>query len=336
MTRRKTSLAAALVLSLLAAGAAQAQTCLNDGANPYRVDAGWLKPPPGRAWGSSSAVGISASGEIWAADRCAANSCATSDLAPVMKLDGAGNVTAAIGAGLFATPHSLTVDRDGNLWITDVGSAPGKGHQVVKLSPSGEVLMRLGRAGEAGPGTDQFDQPTGVAFAPNGDILVSEGHSPSYGNSRIVRFDRDGKFLSVIGQRGAGPMDFVGPHALAFDRRGRMYVADRGNARVSVFNRAGKLVAAWTHFGIPQALFIDGRDQLYVSDITSTRAANPGCLRGIRVANARTGKVTAFIPETLPEDALNGAEGLVVDANGSIYAAMVASRELRKWTRASR
>jgi sugar lactone lactonase YvrE len=335
MTRRPIALAA-LMLGLLAAGAVQAQTCLNDGPSPYRVDAGWLKPPAGRAWGSSSAVAISASGEIWAADRCAANSCATSDLAPVMKLDAAGNVTTAIGGGLFAVPHSLTIDREGDLWVTDVGSAPGKGHQVVKLSPSGQVLMRLGQAGAAGPATDQFDQPTAVAFAPNGDILVAEGHSPSYGNSRIVRFDRDGKFLGVIGKRGPGPMEFVGPHALAFDRRGRMFVADRGNARVSVFDRTGKLVAAWTHFGIPQALFIDGKDQLYVSDITSTRAANPGCLRGIRVANARNGKVKAFIPETLPEDALNGAEGLAVDAQGSIYAAMVASRELRKWVKTSR
>jgi hypothetical protein len=121
--------------------------------------------------------------------------------------------------------------------------APGKGMQVMKLSPDGKVLMTLGKAGETGTGLDVFNQPTAVAFAPNGDIFISEGHAPTFGNSRIMKFDKTGKFIKTFGRLGSGNGEFKGPHVLAFDSQGRLFVADRSNSRVDIFSQDGTFIA---------------------------------------------------------------------------------------------
>jgi sugar lactone lactonase YvrE len=325
--------AGAAALSVLLGGAAAAQSCVNDAPNPYYVNAGWAKLPDGRKWGAASAITVSPKGQIWVADRCGGTTCADNDLAPVMRLDASGAQAASFGGGLFVQPHGITVDRQGNIWTTDSGGATGKGQQVLKFSPDGKVLMRLGKAGVTGPGTDVFDQPTAVAFAPNGDFYVSEGHAPTNGNSRILKFNSAGKLIKVLATKGSGPDQLVGPHGLAVDSRGRLFVADKGNMRVLVFDRNGKVVESWKQFGAPQGIFIDGRDTLYVSDTSSTAANNPGCQRGIRIASARDGKVTGFIPDLTPGDAGSGAEGVAADAQGNLYGAFVATREVRRWVR---
>ena len=324
---------AAAVAAMFAAGAASAQTCVNDAPNPYYVNGGWTKLPEGRKWGAASAITVTPKGQIWVADRCGGTSCADNDLAPVMRLDAGGRPVASFGGGMFVQPHGISLDREGNVWVADSGGAAGKGQQVLKFSPSGKLMMRLGKAGAAGAGTDEFDQPTAIAFAPNGDIYVSEGHAPTNGNSRILKFSRTGKLIKVIGKKGSGADEFLGPHGLATDSRGRLFVADKANARVQVFDAGGRLVESWKQFGAPQGIFIDAKDMLYVSDTSSTDKVNPGCKRGIRVASARDGKVIAFVPDPTPGDAGSGAEGVAADAQGNLYGAFVATREVRRWIR---
>src|SRR6185437_16190589 len=144
----------------------------------------------------------------------------------------------------------------GNVWVTDDQGKDGKGQQVIKFSPDGKVLMKLGKAGVAGSGLDEFNQPTDVLVAPNGDIFVSEGHSGSYGNSRIMKFDKNGKFLKTWGHKGTGPGEFMGPHTLAMDSRGRLFVGDRSNNRIEIFDQNGKFIAQWKQFGRPSGIFI--------------------------------------------------------------------------------
>jgi len=334
MIRSKSgALAAAAVLAVVLSGAganAADMTCTKDAPNPYTLNAGWAKMPEGRKLGSTSALGIGADGHVWAAERCGANTCVGSTLAPVMQFDSTGKVISNWGSGLFAQPHGITVNQDGSLWITDDQSADGKGQQAIKFSKGGKVLMALGKAGMAGKAADQFDQPTSVAVAKNGDIFVSEGHAPSNGNSRIDKFDKTGKLIKSWGTPGAGPDQMLGPHALAFDSKGRLFVADRNNSRVLIFDQGGKLLDTWKQFGMPQGMFIDAKDILYVSDTGSPVAS--GC-RGIRVGSAKDGKVTAFIPDPSTAEGGSGAEGLVADGKGNIYGATVASRELLHWTK---
>ena len=113
-------------------------------------------------------------------------------------------------------PHGLHVDRDGNVWVTDGLGKDGKGHQVFKFGPDGKVLMRLGKAGVAGDGPDEFNAPSAVLVAPNGDIFVADGHGGNT-NARIVKFSQDGKFIKSWGKKGSSPGEFDTPHALAMD-----------------------------------------------------------------------------------------------------------------------
>ena len=152
---------------LVAPLAAQGVQPTNDAPNPDTTVKDFFKLPEGRTWGSTSAVDIDKDGKsIWVAERCGQNSCldrATgkmSDLPTVLKFDPSGKVVKSFGAGMFIFPHGATVDRDGNLWVTDAGGDGAKGHQVFKFSPDGAVLMTLGKAGVSGSGSDLFDQPT--------------------------------------------------------------------------------------------------------------------------------------------------------------------------------
>jgi hypothetical protein len=163
-----------------------------------------------------------------------------SHVAPIWQLSSDGKVVKNFGAGMFIFPHAVVPDRDGNVWVVDGQAKDGKGNQVLKLSRDGKVLMTLGKAGESGKGLDVFDQPTSVAIASNGDIFVSEGHAPTFGNSRIMKFDKNGKFIQTFGHLGSGNGEFKGPHVLAFDSQGRLFVADRSNSRVDIFDQKGR------------------------------------------------------------------------------------------------
>jgi DNA-binding beta-propeller fold protein YncE len=306
--------------------------------NPYRDLGEWAKAPEGRVWGAMISINIAPNGHLWIMERCGANNCAESNLAPVLEFDQSGKLLNSFGAGMFVYPHGVYIDKDGNVWTTDAEGRPGKGHVVVKWSPQGKILMMLGKPGVAGKGPDTFDQPAAVVTSPSGEIFVADGHGGGNedSNSRIVKLSRDGKFIKAWGKRGSGPGEFDNMHAIAMDSRGRLYVADRGNNRVQIFDQEGAFLAEWKQFSRPSGIFIDKNDNVYVSDPLSNDTTNPGWERGIRIGSARDGIVSAFIrgPQpTTPRTAAVGVEGVAVDASGNIYAVEATGKMARKFVR---
>jgi streptogramin lyase len=309
---------------------------VNDRPNPYVTVKTWASLTPPRVIGSVSAVDVDRDGRsVWIADRCGGGSCVDSGLAPVMKLDADGRVVRSFGAGLFAVPHGIHVDRDGNVWVTDdaQGAVAGKGHQVLKFAPDGTLLMRLGKPGVAGTRDGEFNRPSDVVVAPNGDVFVADGHGAD-SNARIVKFSKDGRFIKTWGKRGSALGEFDNPHGLAMDSQGRLFVADLRNFRIQIFDQEGRFLDQWTEFGMPGGIFIDRNDVLYVADSLSAPDVHPGWIRGIRIGSARDGRVTAFIPDPTPNATpITAAEGVAADASGNIFGALVPTPGLQKHTR---
>lgn len=326
-----------LVLTTLLAGVAGAQ---NNAPNPYRTIEGWAKLPAGREWGATSAIYPANDGKhIWIAERCGANLCVGSDVDPVMLFDQQGNVVKSFGSGMITWPHGMYVDADDNVWIADsVGYAPvpkGIGHTIMKFSPDGELLMRLGVEGVAANGKTVFNKPSDMIVAPNGDIFVADGHDAG-GNNRIVKLSKDGEFLMEWGSTGTGTGEFRDPHALAMDSQGRLFVGDRGNSRIQIFDQEGNHLETWSQFGRPSGLFIDANDILYSADSESNARRNRGWARGIRIGSVTDGFVTEFIPDPEPDQdnsGTSGAEGVAIDADGNIYGAEVGPRAVKKYVR---
>jgi len=317
-------------LAGVAIGYAQA-----DLPNPYRTVESWFKLPDGRMWGSTSAVEVDRDGNLWVAERCGANSCAGSNLPSILKFDASGKLLKSFGEGMFVFPHGIYVDPQGNIWVTDGQGKDGKGQQVFKFNPDGKVLMTLGKAGVAGDGPDTFNQPSDVIVAANGDIFVADGHGGNT-NARVVKFSKDGKFIKTWGKKGSAPGDFDTPHALAFDSKGRLFVGDRANNRIQIFDQNGKFLDQWTQFSRPSGLYIDKNDVLYVADSESNTTRHPGWKRGIRVGSAKDGTVQAFIPDPEPDQdrsATSGAEGVAADAQGVIYGAEVGPKGLKRYVK---
>jgi len=329
-------LAGALVAAAAISGDGVGAQPANTQPNPYRTVEGWAKLPAGRTWGATSAVDVARDGRsIWIAERCGANTCAGSSLPAVLLFDESGRLTTSFGAGMFVFPHGMHVDRGGNVWVTDARGRDGKGHQVFKFSADGKVLLVLGKAGVSGEGPDVFNQPSDVAVAANGDVFVADGHDEN-SNARIVKFSKDGKFIKAWGKHGKGAGEFEVPHGLAFDSRGRLFVADRGNNRIQIFDQEGKFLEEWKQFSRPSGIYIDKSDVIYVADSESNRKTNPGWKRGIRVGRVKDGKVTAFIPDPEPDPekvVTSAAEGVAADARGNVYGAEVGSRAVKKYVK---
>jgi streptogramin lyase len=381
MSAKRIRTAGAMLATVVFIVTAQAQNaCVNDAPNPYNMVKDWYVAP--RPFGSMNSVSVDANDNIWAADRCQ-NGCTESDDAPVWEFSPDGKVLQNFGAGIFAEPHGLYVDSDGNVWVVDVGgfggpqNKSGKGMQVTKFSPDGKVLMTLGKTSPSGTGLDVLYQPTSVVVTRNGNIFVTVGHrsaennpTPSvpmapnagYGDSRIVEFDKDGKFVKTFGHLGSADGELLEPHAITVDSRGRLFVADRKNNRVEIFDQDGKFIAAWKQFGRPSGVWVDKNDVLYVVDDMSEDSpgfdtvsypANPGCRRGIRIGSARTGKVDYFIPmpafpprrdsgrsprfigeaSRTDYDHTSCIEGITVDSHGVIYGAATEDKTIYKFVK---
>lgn len=372
LLRPVTTVGALATLATLGASAA-AQTAgmplapTNDLPNPYVTISGWAKMPAGRVFGSSSAVAIDRDGtSIWVAERCGANSCVGSSLDPVMHFDANGNLLQHSGAGLMQSPHGIFIDKDRNVWVVDcscTGGGRGRGapadttaakasptgHQIFKFSPDGKLLMTLGKPG-GGRGAEYFWQPNAMLVAPNGDLFVVEGHASNpNASARVYKFSKDGRLIKTWGQWGKGPDDLDQPHAIAMDSRGRLFVGDRGNNRIKIFDQDGKLLDVWYQFSRPSGIFIDANDNIYVADSESgsVNPAHGAWKRGIRIGSARDGAVKYFIPDPWPtceqgqrstadapcSPSTSAAEGVAVDRNGVIYGAEVGPRRLQRYVK---
>jgi DNA-binding beta-propeller fold protein YncE len=301
--------------------------------NPYRMLSKWphlgtIKP--------GAAIGIvpDEKGGVWLQHR---------SVPAMLHIDASGEITQRFDNVTFASSHGLCRDRDGNFWAADSGpfnnspDAGVRGNQVFKFSPEGKLLLTLGTAGVGKAGTDTFLQPAACRETPDGNILIADGHWPrptamQQDGDRLVWFTRDGKFIKEFGRHGSKPGEFMGPHGLAFDSQGRLFVADRSNNRVQIFDKDMKFVAEWKQFGRPSGIWILKDDTLIVSDSESTfpiggppdapegggnAVRNPGGQNGIRIGSAKDGSLRAFIPNTRPE-------GLAADELGNIFGGLTA------------
>ena len=312
------------------------------------VTRNWGQLPAGRKWGTSAGIDIDPKdGNIWAYERCGAGTagggpvdCDNTPLDPVFKFDRhTGAVLANIGKGVMVTPHGISVDKDGNVWIADFANnkAETKGQQVHKFSPKGEKLLSLGIAGKAGNADGQFNQPNDVVVGPDGSIYVSDGHDAQGmitaaaiaeglkrgATSRISKFTKDGKFIKSWGSIGMKHGEFRTPHALMFDAKGRLWVADRGNHRIEIFDQEGKYLESRYSFSRPSGFFIKG-NTLYVIDSESAPLSHPNWHDGVRIGPVDEDRVTGYIPPFDREDRLQqgtAGEGVAVDADGNVFAA---------------
>jgi len=342
--------------------------------NPYRLVPDWptlpatMKGPNRHKWGEVIRVHVAANGNIWVFHRCFSDkphgdaTCLNRGDAnpPILEFNPAGRLLKRFGVGLFAHPHGFTLDQNGNIWTTDTNDQetilgmPAKnakgvtmGQQVLKISSTGTVLMTIGTAGVGGNGPYTFDRPTGVAIAANGDIFVADGHSPNKSNSaRVVKYSPDGTFMKTWGRMGSEPGNFREPHDIYVGgSKGYVYVADRQNNRIQVFDQDGNFVAAWKQFGQPSSVYVDKRDNIYVgatyqdasrgqSVMGPTTDAND---RAIVIGNAITGELKYLIPDpgdlSKMTDTGTSASGIAADDQGNIYVADVGLNNLRKYVK---
>ena len=312
------------------------------------VTRNWGELPAGRKWGTTAGVDIDPKdGNVWAYERCGAGGagggpvdCDNTPLDPIFKFDRhSGKVLANFGKGVMVTPHGIHVDKDGNVWIADFANNKEgtKGQQVHKFSPKGEKLLSLGIAGKPGNADGQFNQPNDVVVGPDGSIYVSDGHDAQGmitaqaiadglkrgATSRISKFTADGKFVKSWGTIGVKHGEFRTPHALMFDARGRLWVADRGNHRIEIFDQEGKYLQSRYQFSRPSGFFIKG-NLLYVIDSESAPLNHPNWHDGVRIGPVDEDRVTGYIPPFDREDRVyqgTAGEGIAVDADGNVYAA---------------
>lgn len=326
----------ALAAVIAPAGSAQAQipAPLNDLPNPYESVDGWAQLPDGREWGSTAGVDIDPDGvHLWAIDRCGGNSCADSDLDPILKIDPTGRVVTSFGSGMFLFPHGIHVDREGNVWVTDAQGRDGRGHVVIKFNPDGDILLVLGQPGVAGDGTDHLlETPNDVVTDLAGNIYVGDGHSGQNANAgpetvaRVVKFDRHGNYITHWGGWGMGAGQMRTPHALDIDSQNRLIVGDRGNNRLQIFELDGTYIGELKQFSRPSGLYVTDDDLIYVADSESEfdEVRNPGWRPGIRVGSLRDGIVDFLILGEVPAyPGGSNPEGVAVDAMGNVYGAVV-------------
>lgn len=264
----------------------------------------FLKLPDDWTLGACSAVAVSGKGEIYLFHR---------GKHPLLCFDREGNYLRSWGDDLIKTAHGLRVDRDENVWVTDIGT-----HRVFKFDPAGKLLLALG-TGKPGQDDDQFDRPTDVAFGSNGEFYVSDG----YGNTRVLKFSAEGKLIKTWGTPGKGAGQFNLPHAIVVDATGRVLVGDRENNRIQVFDSEGTLLETWVGFA-PYGLAFDDQGVLFVA---TGREHEVLCLDASGKVQRRWGqKGNAPGEFDLPHM-------LAFDASGNLYIAEVGGLRLQKLIR---
>lgn len=318
---------------------AQQNDLLPDYPNNYSMFVDVITLPDGRKMGAGNSIDVDSEGNVWIFERCGGNNgaCLESNVDPVSKFSPDGGFLFSFGGGQFVWPHGVIIDDEDNLWLIDAGVVDGeRGNQVFKYSQQGELLLTLGKPGIRGDGPGEFNEPSDLSIGPDGTLYIVDGHINPDSNRRIVHMTAEGEFIEAWGEKGFGPLQFEGPHAIAVDSAGKMYVGDRTNNRLQVLSPEGELLAIWAHWGRPSGIRILG-DTLYVVDSESRAAEgqygfNPGWHRGIYVGKL-DGTITDFIPDPSPSGGTSFPEGIAVDDNGVIWGASVGDQMVYKYVR---
>jgi DNA-binding beta-propeller fold protein YncE len=270
---------------------------------PYHVVPDWAKLPAGWNFGECSGVAVDHNDNVWVFNR---------GPHAVVEFDRNGKFLKALDDVPVKSSHGIRVGPDGNLWLIDVA-----GHKMLKMSTEGRVLMVIGGVGNAPEGNDSpdgFNRPTNIAFAPNHAFFISDG----YVNSRVVKYSKNGDFVTKWGRKGTGDGEFNLVHDVVFDKRGRLYVADRNNERIQIFDQNGKFLGKWTDIGAPWGIdYYAPEDSIYMVDGKNDRLVRlnmEGQITGTLGSHGRPpGKF--FYPHSV-----------AVDSTGAIYVA-----EIRNW-----
>jgi len=269
----------------------------------YEPVPGFLKLPDHITLGDCSAVDIDSTGTLYLFHR---------GRQPILCFSHTGTFIRSWGDTLIGKAHGLRVDPDDNVWVTDTGH-----HTVFKFSPDGKLLLALGTPDRPGTGRDQFDRPTDVAFGTSGDVFVADG----YGNSRIVKFDRTGRFQSTWGTAGTQPGQFNLPHSLFVDRKGRLLVGDRENDRIQIFDPDGRHLETWNGFA-PYGIAGDRTHQVFIADGRANQILRLNATGGVALRiGSRGHSAGRFV---LPHM-------LAIDQEGSLYVAEVGGRRFQKF-----
>jgi len=293
----------------------------------YEVDPSWPQRPAEMQWAEMSGIAVDRHNHVWLFTRATP---------PVQVYDTSGKLVRAWGTETIGRAHLLRFDRDGNVWVSDVAH-----HTVMQFTPEGKLLKTIGTPDQPGCDQTHLNKPTDVAIAANGDLFISDG----YGNNRVVHLDRNGRFIKEWGKLGSGPGEFSLPHSIVMDSQGRLYVADRNNARIQVFDVAGRFLAEWRNVMVPWCITITKDDHLWVTGsspmVWRPEDKNLGCppKDQMVVRFDTSGRVLQLWTFPLGEEGkeqpgqLNWIHAIGVDSQGNLYLGDIRGRRAQKFVR---
>ncbi len=297
----------------------------NDIAN-YVVDTTWPRKPERFKWAQMAGIAVDKQDQVYIFTR-------SQPTIQIYKTN--GTLVRAWIMEDSSGSHFIRIGPEGNVWTANISE-----HVVRKYSPKGKLLLTLGETGVAGTDKNHFDKPTDMAILPTGDIFISDG----YGNRRVVHFNADGKYVNQWGQDGSKPGQFALPHAIVADSNKRLYVADRENARIHVFDTQGKLFAVWEDVITPWGLCMTKKDEIWVSGSSVVKDEKGECIvlppkDQILMKLDLNGKVLLRVPlekTTIPpgkSGELDWVHAIALDSNGNLYLGDIQGRRAQKFSR---
>lgn len=274
--------------------------------NPYKLIPGWPELPAGWTLDAATGVAVDSLDQVYVLNRGAH---------PLLCFSREGKLIRSWGEGMFKEAHGLRIGPDNSIWTTDTGD-----HLVMKFTPEGKLLMTLGVKGDSGETNNKFHRPTDMAFTPSGDIYISDG----YGNSRVVKYSKDGKFLFTWGTKGTGEGQFDLPHTVRLDSKGQVYVGDRNNGRIQIFTPEGKFINQWANLGQPWGLWITPDDMFYVSDGKNSK---------IMKLNVKGEILESWGTQGTNPGEFNLCHQIAVDSKGDLYITEITNKRIQKFTK---
>lgn len=283
----------------------------------YAAVADPLPLPAGVTMGASASVAFDSKGHLYVLNR---------GPQALFEFDENGKYIRSFGEGLFRRTHGLRVDREGNIWVTDVGA-----HIVVKLNPQGQTLLTIGTKGEAGEWSEatqshHLNEPNDLAFNRSGDIFIVQGHTPGKGDPRVLKFDKNGNFKKSWGGLGTEPGQFNVAHGIAFDAKGQLWVADRENERIQIFDDEGKFIREIKYAGLPCGLEI-GSQYIYMVNGFAGQLLRLDLNGNVLAAVGKSGKGLGEFGE---------AHYVAVSPKGEIYVADTVNSAVQKFVKSAK